>query len=74
VSHRDPAIVDHLEPDIAAAEASLGDLGRVLIRGSGTEPLVRVMVEASTEAMAAEVAGELAQAVQRLTQTVGTVS
>jgi len=34
---------------IAAAEASLGDSGRVLVRASGTEPLVRVMVEAETE-------------------------
>ncbi|MCU1344115.1 MAG: glmM, partial [Acidimicrobiia bacterium] len=37
VAHRDPALVDHLEPDIAAAQARLGDQGRLLIRASGTE-------------------------------------
>lgn len=33
---------------IAKVEADLGDQGRVLVRPSGTESLVRVMVEAST--------------------------
>ena len=35
-----------LEQATRAVEAELGDTGRVLIRASGTEPLVRVMVEA----------------------------
>src|SRR6266542_3688501 len=45
---------------VAAEEAALGDRGRVLVRASGTEPLVRVMVEAPTEAVARDVAERLA--------------
>lgn len=45
-------------------EAALGDSGRVLIRASGTEPLLRVMVEAADEAMARGSAERLAQAVR----------
>jgi len=55
--------------DIAAVEAELGDHGRVLIRGSGTEPLVRVMVEAPTVAEAEAAADRLAAAVERLGAT-----
>jgi phosphoglucosamine mutase len=55
-------------PEVAAAvadaRADLGDSGRVLIRPSGTEPAVRVMVEAATEDQAREVAGRLADAVR----------
>jgi phosphoglucosamine mutase len=45
---------------VATAEAQLGSSGRVLLRPSGTEPLVRVMVEAVDEAQAQKVADELA--------------
>jgi phosphoglucosamine mutase len=48
---------------VHAAEAELGDSGRVLVRASGTEPLVRVMVEAADERQAAEVADRLASLV-----------
>jgi len=37
-----------LQRAIAAAEVAMGDQGRVLVRASGTEPLIRVMVEAAT--------------------------
>ncbi len=43
------------------ATQKLGKLGRVLIRPSGTEPLVRVMVEAADRALAQEIAQELTQ-------------
>ena len=49
---------------IAAAEQRLGDTGRVLVRPSGTEPLVRVMVEALEQQVADEVAAAIASAVR----------
>jgi phosphoglucosamine mutase len=51
--------------DVAAAERDLGEDGRVLIRASGTEPVVRVMVEAGTLDQAEAVAARLAAAVER---------
>jgi phosphoglucosamine mutase len=45
---------------VTDAEQRLGDDGRVLLRPSGTEPLVRVMVEATTEQTARGIAEELA--------------
>ena len=45
---------------VAAEEATLGETGRVLLRPSGTEPVVRVMVEAPTAELAREVADRLA--------------
>lgn len=53
-----------LRGEVAIAAAKLGDTGRVLLRQSGTEPLVRVMVEASTHEEAAAVAEHLAEVVR----------
>jgi phosphoglucosamine mutase len=49
---------------VSAAEDSLGGTGRVLLRPSGTEPLVRVMVEAAEADRARAVAEELAVVVR----------
>ena len=48
---------------VAEAERRLAHDGTVLVRASGTEPLVRVMVEATTIAVAADVAGRIAKVV-----------
>jgi phosphoglucosamine mutase len=50
--------------EIAAIETALGDAGRVLVRASGTEPVVRVMVEASTEPEAEAAVARLRRAVE----------
>jgi len=49
---------------VKSAEDLLGDSGRVLLRASGTEALIRVMVEASSDSLAQEVARQLADTVK----------
>jgi phosphoglucosamine mutase len=53
-----------LQAAVVQAEAELGETGRVLLRPSGTEPLVRVMVEAATDDRAQAVARRLAAVVK----------
>jgi phosphoglucosamine mutase len=65
VDHRDPAITTTIAAELAAASAALGEGGRVLVRPSGTEPLIRVMVEAPTLEEAHAVAQPLVEAVER---------
>jgi phosphoglucosamine mutase len=63
----DRAGVDDCEPlqkAVAEAEAELGQTGRVLLRSSGTEPGVRVMVEAAEASQAEQVAARLADVVR----------
>ena len=55
---------DALNAEVAAVEAELGDSGRVLLRSSGTEALVRVMVEAPTAEIAKAAAERLAAVVK----------
>ena len=50
---------------VAKSEAELNGAGRILLRASGTEALVRVMVEASTDTLASSVATQLAEVVKR---------
>ena len=57
----DPAV----QAAVAAVEARLGETGRVLLRPSGTEPVVRVMVEAADRESAEQEAQELAELVAR---------
>ena len=63
VRERHPRVADELAAEIAAAEAGLSGDGRILVRASGTEPLIRVMVEAATQATAQETADDLAAVV-----------
>ena len=52
-----------LQAAVKAAEQTLGENGRVLLRPSGTEPLVRVMVEATSQDLANDIANQLAAVV-----------
>ncbi len=56
-----------LQDAIASAEAELGDSGRVLLRASGTEPLIRVMVEGQDADQVEKTASQLAQVVKQAT-------
>jgi phosphoglucosamine mutase len=61
-----PDVVALLADEISAAEDELGPRGRVLVRPSGTEPLIRVMVEAESHGQAGAVAARLGAAVEAL--------
>ncbi|MCO1654928.1 phosphoglucosamine mutase [Pseudonocardia humida] len=64
VADRDKvATARSVQEAVRAAEAELGDAGRILLRPSGTEQLVRVMVEAPTVEQAKSVAGGVAEVV-----------
>lgn len=62
VAERRSDVADLLAATIAEERARLHGTGRILIRPSGTEPLIRVMVEAADEALADDVARRLADA------------
>lgn len=54
-----------IQKAVQDAEVELGDTGRVLLRPSGTEPLIRVMVEASSDNVASAIATSLAEIVKQ---------
>ncbi|MEY4349865.1 MAG: hypothetical protein RL719_1162 [Actinomycetota bacterium] len=56
---------DEVQAAVREAEADLGETGRVLLRASGTEPLVRVMVEAASLGNAQSWADRIARVVQQ---------
>lgn len=61
-----PDLVERVASELDAARRRLGDEGRVLIRLSGTEPLARVMVEATDPTLADSIAADLVGAVERV--------
>ena len=71
------AVADHVDPHsepgirdaITAAENQLGDRGRVVLRASGTEPVIRVMVEGEDRDMVADLAQHLASSVRSTLST-----
>jgi phosphoglucosamine mutase len=63
-SRPDLASAPGLTAEIAAVERELGDLGRVLVRASGTEPVIRIMVEAPTDAGARAALARLRRATE----------
>jgi phosphoglucosamine mutase len=60
----DPARSPAIQSAVATVEKELGTSGRVVLRASGTEPVIRVMVEAREEAAATRCANQLAEAVR----------
>ena len=60
------AEADSVRAAVAAAEAELGGTGRILLRPSGTEQVVRVMVEAADEVTARQLAVRVAESVSEL--------
>jgi len=61
----DPIDENRLSAAVAAAEQTLGANGRILVRPSGTEPVIRIMVEAETPQIANSVAGDVASAINQ---------
>lgn len=64
VDHRALGGNNAIDAAVAAAEVELGDTGRVLLRPSGTEPMVRVMVEAADQTTADRLAHQIADIVK----------
>ena len=61
---QEPLEADSVRKRVAAAEAELEGKGRLLIRKSGTEPLIRVMAEADDPALVSRIVEDICEAVQ----------
>ena len=59
-----PLELDQVKSAIKVAEQLLGTKGRILVRASGTEPVVRVMAEGDDEKLVREAVGNIAEAVR----------
>src|SRR5512138_987162 len=59
----DPSKSPQIQAAVAKAEGRLGKSGRIVLRPSGTEPVIRVMVEGSDDKLVREIAKELAASV-----------
>lgn len=64
VNHHGLHANEHITAAVMRAETALGDTGRVLLRPSGTEPMIRVMVEAADQGTADRHATVLAEIVR----------
>ena len=62
----DPLTSEEVVKAVADAEERLADKGRVLLRASGTEPLIRVMIEGSDERQVLKEVRELAAIVEQV--------
>lgn len=63
--HQDPMLHPEIEEAVKKAQAQLQKQGRVLLRRSGTEPLVRVMVEGENGTLVSAIAESLAEVVKK---------
>lgn len=59
---------DKIQAAVKIAEQQLGNRGRVLLRASGTEPLIRVMVEGETPSETRQLAEDIAQIVEKVSK------
>ena len=63
----DPATSETIQKAVADAEKELAESGRVVLRASGTEPVIRVMVEGENEHQVLDLAKKLASVVAETT-------
>ena len=59
-------MLDKLQPLISQAESLLSNEGRILVRPSGTEPILRIMVEGKTQSTVQTVADSLFESIEEV--------